>query len=973
MARLLRVVRFGRRGSTLGLLWLISLVLLAPVGQAARDVELRWIAPAGNTVDGYKVYLALQPGAYQPALDIGSRAPDPNGIASATIHIGSDVDYYASMTAYNSAGESLKSNEILLPGPQCDIASCDDGNPCTLDACGANGCTHAPLSGSTCNDGDPGTIGDVCSAGICQGVVPQCTADSDCNDGSYCNGIESCDVGTGQCLGGVGPCVDPAHCDEAANLCLECLSDADCPDRDADFCNGGSVCAAGACVAGPEPCVDPAHCSEALDSCLGCVADAECDDGVSCTDDACLAGACDNTSSCAPGEQCDSGLDLCVVGEPRVSDGLVVLYTFEEGAGSTVQDVSGNGAPLDLTIQTPGAVDWLPGRGLEVTSSAVITSSGAASKVTHATQASGEITVEAWITPANPIQLGPARMVALSENPDSGGSNFALCQSSDRYAMRFRTTNTGAFGKPALEGPQNLGTALTHVVFTRDASGATSLYVDGNRVGTGNPGSSLASWDAGHALTLANEPTGDRPWLGNLFLVAIYDRDLSQAEITKNFDAGLSEPVPAPVCTMDADCDDGNPCTLDACGATGCTHAPLSGSTCNDGDPGTIGDVCSAGICWGVVPECTANTECSDQDACNGTERCIDNSCVAGVPLICPAPSQCTVGICQAGACGSTPVVDGLACNDGNSSTTADRCQSGICIGQQSPPPDPDPLPNPDPDPVPDPDPLPDPTPVGASLRPVILEALGTMAVLSVVGDSGFTAQAVVVPPTAAAVPLDAGLKVFNPTASVGMCEPDFCLATLLETDARGKVTGAGSIELGTETIHATFKGRLKGKNGFSQVTQLVKLKGIIQGVEVKGSSKLRGDLDWNTGMFKFEAKVKVCTSGSACEEMTVVDAIALDPNDGLWTLELDVVGVDATTVGGSAFATLGDGRTLVYAIKGKYSSKTDRWNLTLKGTGDDAGSSIKLKDVDLSGGKIQSGRITHKILGHRGVFEPTP
>ena len=247
------------------------------------------------------------------------------------------------------------------------------------------------------------------------------------------------------------------------------------------------------------------------------------------------------------------------------------------------------------------------------------------------------------------------------------------------------------------------------------------------------------------------------------------------------------------------------------------------------------------------------------------------------------------------------------------------------------------------------------------------------MAVLSVVGDSSFTAQAVVVPPTAAAVPLDRGLKIFNPTASVGMCEPEFCLATLLETDAKGKVTGAGSIELGTETINATFKGKLKGKNGVTQVTQLLKLQGIIQGIGVKGSSKLRGDLDWNTGMFKFEARVKVCTSGSGCEKMTVVDAIALDPNDGLWTLQLDVVGVDATNVGGSAFATLGDGRTLVYEIKGKYSSKTDRWNLTLKGTGDDEGSSIKLKDVDLSGGKIQSGKITHKILGHRGVFEPIP
>ncbi len=37
-------------------------------------------------------------------------------------------------------------------------------------------------------------------------------------------------------------------------------------------------------------------------------------------------------------------------GTGRITDGLVVLYTFEGGSGTTVTDVSGVGTPLNLTI-----------------------------------------------------------------------------------------------------------------------------------------------------------------------------------------------------------------------------------------------------------------------------------------------------------------------------------------------------------------------------------------------------------------------------------------------------------------------------------------------------------------------------------------------------------------------------------------------------------------------------------------------
>ena len=63
-------------------------------------------------------------------------------------------------------------------------------------------------------------------------------------------------------------------------------------------------------------------------------------------------------------------------------------------------------------------------------------------------------------------------------------------------------------------------------------------------------------------------------------------------------------PVYAQPCMIDADCDDGNPCTLDTCDLTlTCQHdaAARDGFACDDHDPCTITDVCSGGNCGGSI------------------------------------------------------------------------------------------------------------------------------------------------------------------------------------------------------------------------------------------------------------------------------------------------------------------------------------------------------------------------------------
>jgi hypothetical protein len=154
-------------------------------------------------------------------------------------------------------------------------------------------------------------------------------------------------------------------------------------------------------------------------------------------------------------------------------------------------------------------------------------------------KASGELTVEAWVKPANFTQTGPARIVTMSTNTSI--RNFLLGQDTSTYAARFRADGeTGwANGNPTVFTTTGTATtALTHVVYTHSSDGAEVLYVNGVENQTFMRMAGLTMWDATYGIIVANEATNDRPWLGELHLIAVYDRALDVGEVDQNFMAG---------------------------------------------------------------------------------------------------------------------------------------------------------------------------------------------------------------------------------------------------------------------------------------------------------------------------------------------------------------------------------------------------------------------------------------------------
>lgn len=229
----------------------------------------------------------------------------------------------------------------------------------------------------------------------------------------------------------------------------------------------------------------------------------------------------------------------------RVSKGLQALYTFEGGRGTLVRDVSGVGTPLHLTVQDPTAVRWAESF-ITLRAPTVISSTEAATKITTACRASNELTVEAWISPEDSEPTNPARIVTLSR--DAQRRNFALtlglpgAEPNDLYDIRLRTTERTDNGEPSLSSLRGVSREVpTHVVYTRDASGSTRLYVNNELHIRETVAGDLSNWDDTYSLLVGNEETGEYPWLGDLYLVAIYCRALDSTDVWQNYVTGLRE------------------------------------------------------------------------------------------------------------------------------------------------------------------------------------------------------------------------------------------------------------------------------------------------------------------------------------------------------------------------------------------------------------------------------------------------
>jgi len=149
------------------------------------------------------------------------------------------------------------------------------------------------------------------------------------------------------------------------------------------------------------------------------------------------------------------------------------------------------------------------------------------------------LTLELWIQTEDLKQSGPARI--LSYSIDTRFRNFTIGQLREKLAVRLRTTETSPNGmNPHLiiddtfnyKGPQ-------HMVVVYNFS-EQRVYINGelkaqSEILKGN----FSNWDPSCIIVIGNELTGNRPWKGKIYYVAVFNRPLTEQEIRENYLTGL--------------------------------------------------------------------------------------------------------------------------------------------------------------------------------------------------------------------------------------------------------------------------------------------------------------------------------------------------------------------------------------------------------------------------------------------------
>jgi cysteine-rich repeat protein len=265
--------------------WLLSLVLLGFSGVARGDKKVTLChVPPGNPANAQTISV---------------------GEAAVRAHVahGDQLGACASACPSSCDDGNLCTSDSCGADGKCvhALVSCNDGNTCTLDACDPEvGCLSLPDDGLACNDGNDCTGSDACSAGDCRGtaIAGCCASDLDCDDGAACTD-DSCFLGS------------------CRNVARNCAVDNKCL---AGFCNAN---AEGACETTEVSCDDANVCTDdACDPTFGCTHFATADppepSEVSCADtadndcDGAADGADPDCHVCGdgvmqPGEQCDDG------------------------------------------------------------------------------------------------------------------------------------------------------------------------------------------------------------------------------------------------------------------------------------------------------------------------------------------------------------------------------------------------------------------------------------------------------------------------------------------------------------------------------------------------------------------------------------------------------------------------------------------------------------------------------------------
>lgn len=224
----------------------------------------------------------------------------------------------------------------------------------------------------------------------------------------------------------------------------------------------------------------------------------------------------------------------------RFEANQIAFYQFKTGSGAIAYDTSGVEPAANLSLQ--GDINWVTGWGIQINSGRAQASTQNSNKLARLISATGEMTVEAWVVPANVTQEGPAAIVSYAGS--STERNFTLGQTQYNYNFLLRSAATDFAGLPALstaDADQLLQATLQHVVLTQDPVNGRRIFINGQDSGARDTAEAIRNWDDSYALIVGNEANGNRQWQGAVRMLAIHNKALTAAQIQQNYTVGVGQ------------------------------------------------------------------------------------------------------------------------------------------------------------------------------------------------------------------------------------------------------------------------------------------------------------------------------------------------------------------------------------------------------------------------------------------------
>ena len=579
------------------------------------------------------------------------------------------------------------------------------------------------VAGLPCDDGDSCTYDDYCSSGNCTGTAYACDAPgaceiaigatcdgngscayladlgADCDDENACTYSDSCQADK-SCMGEAyscttpGPCetADGAACDGAGGCLYLPTTGAQCDDG--DTCTHSDTCQADkACAGTPYFCDSPGACET--------TEGANCDGAGGCSYPADVGGGCDDDDACTHSDWCQA--NKACVGTPYTCNSP---GSCESEIGAACDGNGGCVYQADTGAQCDDADSCTHSDLCQESKDCVGTSF--ACEAPAACETVEGATCDGLGGCTYPVDAG-----AVCDDGDT-------CTHSDACQADKACVGTPYF----CDSP---GACETAEGANCDGAGGCSYVADVGGVCDDNNSCTHSDSCQADKACVGTPYTCDSPGLCESEVGAACDGNggcVYQADTGTQCDDADScthsdlcqeskDCAGTPyACETPAACETTDGATCDGLG--GCSYPADTGVQCDDGDTCSHSDACQEDkVCVGIPYTCdspgqceseknatcdgdgsctyqiTSGEECDDDEVCTLSDTCHDDGTCTGEAYACDDPSQCETSdeaACNGDGTCSYPVLEGAVCDDDDSCTHSDVCQSGgECLGTPYP------------------------------------------------------------------------------------------------------------------------------------------------------------------------------------------------------------------------------------------------------------------------------------------------